>query len=685
MFIRIATGKNMFSSTMRPATWGVGTKITAFTFALVGAILGVLIWMISHTTASMLEQRNAESVQHDLAGVRSMVEMFHLAVASEANTFSRLLAADYPGAFALDTTAMVDVAGKSVPTLTNGGKPVNLDFTIADRFTTLTGGSATVFAVSGDDFVRVSTSVKDEKGARVVGTVLDRTGAAYAKVSTGQSFSGLVTLFGKQYMTQYDPIKDAAGKVIGVLFVGVDITRDITSLKDRIKSLKIGATGYFFVLNSTPGKAFGDLVVHPDKQGANIVDSKDASGRAFIREMLEKKTGTIVYPWQNAGQDHARDKTAAYMPFAPWNWVIVGSTHVDEVVAESTALRNRYVAFGLAALVIFAVLLFLLVRAIVTRPLTRARDSAMQIAEGDLTVTMDAAQQDEIGRLAAAMNAISHKLSSVVGDVRDGAEQIATASQEISTGNLDLCSRTEEQAASLAATAMSMEELTVTVRQNADNARQANQMALSASEVAQQGGAMVAKVVDTMASINQSSRKIVDIISVIDGIAFQTNILALNAAVEAARAGEQGRGFAVVASEVRNLAQRSAAAAKEIKQLIGASVDQVDAGSKLVAGAGTTMDEVLASVSRVTDIMAEITAASIEQTSGIEHVNQSIGKMDEVTQQNAALVEQASAATEALQEQAAELAKSVRLFKLAESHAGQRIAAPGKRLALGQH
>jgi len=672
----------MFSKAMRPSTWGVGTKITAFTFALVGLILGILIFMISHTTADILEKRNQEGVQHDLVGVRNMVEMFHLTVGTEASTFAHLLAAEFPGAFALDTAAMVDVAGKQVPTLTNGGKPINLDFSVADRFTQLTAGSATIFALSGDDFVRVSTSLKNEKGERVVGTVLDRTGAAYARVSAGQSFSGLVKLFGKQYMTQYDPIKDGAGKVIGVLFVGVDISKDINALKERIKSVKVGATGYFYVLDSTPGKAFGNLVVHPTKQDTNIVDNKDADGRAYVREILEKKTGTIVYPWAGDDAAKARDKTAAYLPFAPWNWVIVGGTYVDEIVAESTALRNRYIAFGMIALAIFAVLLFLLVRATVTRPLTRARDSAMQIAEGDLTVSMDAGQQGEIGRLAAAMNAISSKLSSVVGNVRDGAEQIATASQEISTGNLDLCSRTEEQAASLAATAMSMEELTVTVRQNADNARQANQMALSASEVAQQGGAMVAKVVDTMESINQSSRKIVDIISVIDGIAFQTNILALNAAVEAARAGEQGRGFAVVASEVRNLAQRSAAAAKEIKQLIGASVDQVDAGSKLVAGAGTTMDEVMASVRRVTDIMAEITAASIEQTTGIEHVNQSIGKMDEVTQQNAALVEQASAATEALQEQAAELAQSVRLFKLAEDRGDPRIDAPKQRLAI---
>jgi methyl-accepting chemotaxis protein len=323
----------MFSKATSPSTWGVGTKITAFTFALIGLILGGLIWMISSTTSGMLEKRAQESVQHDLAGVQNMVQMFHLAVASEANTFAHLLAADFPEAFALDTGAMVDVAGKSVPTLSNGGKAVNLDFAIPDRFTRLTGGSATIFAASGEDFVRVSTSLKNEKGERAVGTVLDRAGAAYAPLRAGQSFSGLMTLFGKQYMTQYDPIKDAAGNVIGILFVGVDITKDINALKDRIKTLKIGTTGYFFVLNSAPGKALGNLVVHPTRQDTNIIDSKDADGRAFVREMVEKKTGTIVYPWMNAesGETKPRDKTVSYVPFAPWNWVIAGGTYVDEI------------------------------------------------------------------------------------------------------------------------------------------------------------------------------------------------------------------------------------------------------------------------------------------------------------------------------------------------------------------
>jgi methyl-accepting chemotaxis protein len=271
---------------------------------------------------------------------------------------------------------------------------------------------------------------------------------------------------------------------------------------------------------------------------------------------------------------------------------------------------------------------------------------------------------------------MSGSLVKIVGEVRTGTDTIATASGQIASGNLDLSSRTEQQASALEETASSMEELTGTVKQNADNARQANGLAVLASEVAVKGGTVVSQVVGTMSSINDSAKKIVDIIGVIDGIAFQTNILALNAAVEAARAGEQGRGFAVVASEVRSLAQRSAAAAKEIKTLIDDSVEKVDTGSKLVAQAGATMDEVVASVKRVTDIVGEISAASQEQSTGIEQVNQAITQMDDVTQQNAALVEEAAAASQSLQDQAANLAHVVSVFKLVENNQLAHKASP---------
>ncbi|MGH8808577.1 MAG: methyl-accepting chemotaxis protein [Noviherbaspirillum sp.] len=296
-----------------------------------------------------------------------------------------------------------------------------------------------------------------------------------------------------------------------------------------------------------------------------------------------------------------------------------------------------------------------------------AVEVANRIAAGELSNAI-ASRGDDRGSLLHAMKAMQDSLVQIVGEVRASTDTIATASNQIASGNLDLSSRTEHQASSLEETASSMEELTSTVKQNADNARQANSLALSASEVAVRGGTVVSEVVETMGSINDSSKKIVDIIGVIDGIAFQTNILALNAAVEAARAGEQGRGFAVVASEVRNLAQRSAAAAKEIKVLIDASVEKVDTGSKLVDQAGATMHEIVESVKRVTDIMGEITAATKEQTSGIEQINQAISQMDEVTQQNAALVEEAAAASQAMQDQADKLAQAVSVFKLDGAH-----------------
>ena len=321
-------------------------------------------------------------------------------------------------------------------------------------------------------------------------------------------------------------------------------------------------------------------------------------------------------------------------------------------------------AAGSAVLVCIGALLGLLLTRSIVRPLRQALQLANAVAEGDLTRRVDTHADDEIGELVGALNRMSDSLSLVVGNVRTGTESIVTASREIAAGNQDLSQRTEEQASSLEQTASSMEELTGTVKQNAENARQANQLAVGASDVAVRGGAVVKQVVDTMSGISASSRKIADIIGVIDGIAFQTNILALNAAVEAARAGEQGRGFAVVASEVRSLAQRSAAAAKEIKTLIDDSVGRVIAGTRQVDEAGETMQEVVTSIRRVTDIMAEITAASQEQSSGIEQVNQAVMQMDQVTQQNAALVEQAAAAAESLRERSAHLGQAVAVFRI---------------------
>jgi methyl-accepting chemotaxis protein len=395
------------------------------------------------------------------------------------------------------------------------------------------------------------------------------------------------------------------------------------------------------------------------------------------------KAMPLIAKAQQLGRENKLDESVIFMKSSviPATQAWLGA--ITEMVDAQTARNKAEQAAGQAdfeqarlLLCVVVALATLLAIAIgwlatrsITRPMRRAVEVAKTVAAGDLTSHIEITSTDETGELLAALKDMNASLQTIVGQVRGGTETLAAATNEIASGNLDLSSRTEQQASALEETASSMEELTTTVKQNADNARQANQLARSASEVAVRGGGVVGKVVSTMGAINDSAAKIADIIGVIDGIAFQTNILALNAAVEAARAGEQGRGFAVVASEVRNLAQRSATAAREIKDLIGNSVEKVGEGSRLVHEAGATMEEIVSSVRRVTDIMAEITAASQEQEAGIEQINQAIGEMDAVTQQNAALVEEAAAAAQSLQAQSSQLEEAVRTFRLSDGPA----------------
>ncbi|MGJ7493405.1 methyl-accepting chemotaxis protein [Variovorax sp. ZT4R33] len=547
-------------------------------------------------------------------------------------------------------------------TLSAAGVPIDAASTQeVDQFaSSFTGANATVFVAVGDDFRRVTTSVKKENGERAVGTLLDRKSAAYPVLRSGKRFMGRVTLFGRPYITVYDPVRDAAGRVIGVLYIGLDISQQQAAFAEAVKQTRIFERGGLYILDPA---GEGKLVFHPTAAGKPLADVLGAGAAAWARRIGEADTAWIVDAPAVLAERAEGRHYASVARSRMTGWLVVAEVPAAEVLVP---LYRQMAGLGASialAAALLGVALVLYIRRTVG-PLTVLSAHVQRIGDGDLSQPLASPRRDEIGAITRAVEAMRDALVRVVSEVRQGTDTIATASSQIASGNQNLSSRTEEQASSLEQTAASMEELTSTVKQNADNARQANQLAASASEVAMRGGSVVAQVVDTMSAINASSKKIVDIIGVIDGIAFQTNILALNAAVEAARAGEQGRGFAVVASEVRSLAQRSAAAAKEIKVLIDDSVGKVGAGSQQVAEAGKTMEEIVASVKRVTDIMGEISSASQEQTSGIEQINQAITQMDQVTQQNAALVEEAAAAAASLQEQAGQLVQAVGVFRV---------------------
>lgn len=647
----------------------VGTKLSVVLFVLVAIVFGIFVWTIGYSTANMLEKRAEEDMTAKTYSVIGMIDVFNSDLKREAARSVKMLEGYFPGKFSLDGGAKVDVAGQSAPVMKSGSQKVNNDHSVPDRFTARSGVPATVFVRSGSDFIRVSTSLKDQSGKRAVGTVLDRNHPAYKRLLEGDAFGGVATLFNRKYFTHYSPIMGEGDKVIGALFVGVDYTEQIKSITNRIHALQIGETGSFYALNSNEGPNYGVAVAGVGKEGKNFLGLKGADGREVVKELLAKKNGVLQYEAQTE-DGSSRDRIAAFASFDEWKWVVVGSAYTDEVTKEARTLRMFAGLGGLISVIFICVALYLVIVRMVTQPLGQATHIAEKIASGDLSTREETTRNDEIGKLQKAVNSISLGLANVVWNVRNGTGTLASASKEIASGNQDLSSRTEEQASSLEETASSMEQLTSTVRQNAENARQANQLAASASDIAVKGGDVVAEVVETMHAIHDSSRRIADIINVIDGIAFQTNILALNAAVEAARAGEQGRGFAVVATEVRSLAQRSATAAREIKALIDDSVGKVAAGNKLVENAGATMQEIVTSVKRVTDIMTEIAEASKEQSDGIEQVNQAITQMDQVTQQNAALVEESAAAAESMQGQTAELVKQVQLFKLRTTEMG---------------
>ncbi|TSE25586.1 methyl-accepting chemotaxis protein [Tepidimonas aquatica] len=638
----------------------IGVQI-ALLLTVAGLILALgLAWS---SVSMYLDERQArlEELGERIAMVAAVIEQ----VDESGKRNAQRLYAEFEQLVPSVALSWSEVDGKR--TLTLYGQALAGDFTMVDLFAQRSGGVATIFQREGDDFRSITTSLTKEDGSRAVGTLLGKDHPGYAALMAGNRYVGRAVLFGRSYMTVYQPIK-IDGQVAGILFIGYDLNNELGVLAKLLKAINQDALAYAALDISSGARAGQWYGRDLPKLGADapLLQQLRAATQQGQSEGVLKVTdlqglagsGTVNLMWRH---------------FPAWNWVVLATERDAETTR--TTLEDLLHLWGLVAFsgALVAVLFAWFVRTRLMRPLHSVLTALGALAQGRLSAAVPAGGSDEFGVLLRATEDMRRTWLDVVQRVHQASTGVANGAAEIAQGNQDLSERTERAAANLEQTAASLASLTDVVRQGADTARTANQLAIQAAESARTGGQEVQQAVASMQAIEASSQRIADITSVIDSIAFQTNILALNAAVEAARAGEAGRGFAVVAGEVRSLAQRSAEAARQIKALIEESVAAVRNGSQQVQHSGATIAEVVQSIQRVADLIGEVSASTAEQSDNIAQVNAAMGQLDQMTQQNAALVEQASAAAASLQQQAQALLQALQAFDVAAQAAGAAL------------
>ena len=610
--------------------------------------------------------------------------ILHQQTENWAHSFTSSLSGEYT----------LDASGET-PTLNLDGVSLSDHTDQVDAFSNNGKGNvATLFARDGDDFLRVSTSVKKEDGSRATGTRLGKDHPAYNTVREGKPFIGKASLFGRQYMTRYDPIKDSAGQVIGIHFVGIDIMASLEHLKETIRKVKLGRTGYTYALDATPGTAAGTLLIHPAQEGKNIAESQDADGRFFIKEILEKRDGIVFYPWMNAaaGETTPREKIVVFGEYKPWNWIVGSGSYTDEIF--SLAGRARDIMIGatiVLTLVLVGILIFYLNRIVIV-PMRALVLSSQRIADGDLTVHVDTTGKDEVGKVMNAIQQMVSKLSGIIGEVSRAADTISTASEHLSASSTEISHATEEQAQSTASSAAALEEVKISINgvsllaeATEDSSKRTATLtsdSVAAIHLAVEEIEAMAKSIgaasDQVSGLVKRSEEVGGIAGVIREIADQTNLLALNAAIEAARAGEQGRGFAVVADEVRKLAERTTRATHEIAEVISliqqethqtvdgmqAAAPKIKDGLQKVGEVSLMLDLIAGEAAESRNRAVEVASATREQAVAANDIAKSVEQVAQTTEEtNATMHNNAESATQ-LQEMAQKLRQQVAYFKI---------------------